>query len=52
MIAVSSKPINTGSHQEMRSNLLGEAKQLIDVALAVTDMNTSSRGREKVGRLP
>ncbi|MCP3380127.1 MULTISPECIES: hypothetical protein [unclassified Bradyrhizobium] len=52
MIAVSGKPINTGSHQEMRSNLLGEEKQFIDVALAITDMNASSRDREKVGRLP
>lgn len=52
MIAVPGKPINTGSHQEMRSNLLGQAKQLIDVALAITNMNASSRGSKKVGRLP
>ncbi|MDF0492956.1 hypothetical protein [Bradyrhizobium yuanmingense] len=52
MIAVPGKPINTGSHQEACSNLLGQAKQLIDVALAITNMNASSRGSEKVGRLP
>ncbi|WP_333919205.1 hypothetical protein [Bradyrhizobium sp. CCBAU 45321] len=52
MIAIPGKPINTGSHQEMRSNLLGQAKQLIDVALAITNMNASSRGSEKIGRLP
>ncbi|MGY3146209.1 hypothetical protein ACVWYQ_003208 [Bradyrhizobium sp. USDA 3397] len=49
---VAGKPINTGSHQEMCCNLLGQAKQLIDVALAITNMNASSRGSEKVGRLP
>ncbi|UWU67753.1 hypothetical protein N2602_31740 [Bradyrhizobium sp. NC92] len=49
---VAGKPINTGSHQEMCSNLLGQAKQLIDVALAISNMNASSRGSEKVGRLP
>ncbi|MGY3532308.1 hypothetical protein [Bradyrhizobium sp. USDA 4452] len=52
MIAVPGKPINTGSHQKMRSNLLGQAKQLIDVTLAITNMNASFRGSEKVGRLP
>ncbi|GLR92178.1 hypothetical protein GCM10007857_88980 [Bradyrhizobium iriomotense] len=51
MIAVPGKPINTGSPQEVRSSLVGQAKQLIDVALAITNMNASSRGSEKVGRL-
>ncbi|WP_166107512.1 hypothetical protein [Bradyrhizobium barranii] len=52
MIAVPGKPINTGSRKEMRSNILGQAKQLIDVALAITNMNASSRGCEKIGRWP
>lgn len=52
MIAVPGKPINTGSHQQVCSNLLGQAKQLIDIALAITNMNASSRGGENVGRLP
>lgn len=52
MIAVPGKPINAGSHQEMRSNLLGQTEQLINVALAIADMNASSGCSEKVGRLP
>ncbi len=37
MNAVPGKPINTGSHKEMRSNLLGQAKQFVDVALAIAN---------------
>src|SRR5258708_18635880 len=43
VIAVPSQAVDTGPHQEMRSDLLCRAEQLVDVALAITDMEASSR---------
>src|SRR5487761_1616247 len=52
MTAFPGKPVNAGSNQEMRSNLLGQAEQLVNVALAIANMNTSFGYSEKVRRLP
>ena len=51
MISISSQAIDGKSYQEMRSNLLSRAKQFIDVALTVADMDAASRIVEKFGGL-
>jgi hypothetical protein len=51
MISISSETIHADPHQEMRSNLLSCAKQFIDVALAVADMDVSPRIIEELGGL-
>jgi hypothetical protein len=43
VIPIPSQAVDTGPHQEMRSNLLCRAEQLVDVTLAITDMDASSR---------
>src|SRR5258707_8334918 len=48
---ISSETIDAGPYQEMRSNLLSCAKQLVDVALAVVDMDAPSRITEEFGGL-
>ncbi|KRR17824.1 hypothetical protein CQ14_37680 [Bradyrhizobium lablabi] len=39
MIAIACQAIDTGPYQEMRSNLLGGAKQFINIGLTITDMD-------------
>jgi hypothetical protein len=51
MISISSETIDAGPYQEMRSNLLSCAKQFVDVALAVADMDAPSRITEEFGGL-
>ena len=41
MVSVPGQPVDAGSDQEMRPELLGQAEQLVDVALAVADMNAA-----------
>src|SRR4051794_39689925 len=46
-VAVAGEPVDTGSHYEMCSQLLGQAEQLVDIALAITDMDATSRIAEQ-----
>ncbi|WP_439397896.1 hypothetical protein ACRQ5Q_11750 [Bradyrhizobium sp. PMVTL-01] len=39
MIAIACQAIDTGPYQEMRSNLLGGPKNLINIGLTITDMD-------------
>jgi hypothetical protein len=43
MISISSQAIDASPHQKMRSNLLRRAKQFIDVAFTVADMDAPPR---------
>src|ERR1700731_3276383 len=43
MLTVSSQTIDASPHQEMRFEVSGGAKQFVDVALAITDMDASLR---------
>jgi hypothetical protein len=38
MISISDQAIDAGSHEEMCTSVLSRAKEFIDVALAITDM--------------
>ena len=42
-IAPADQPVQARSHQEMGSRLLGGAEQLVDVALAVADVDALRR---------
>jgi len=48
VIPIASQAVDTGPDQEMRSDLLCRAEKLIDVALAITDMNASPRIIQKL----
>ena len=48
VISVSGQAVDTGPDQEMRSDLLGRTEKLVDVALAITDMDASSWITEKL----
>ncbi|MGY3530825.1 hypothetical protein ACVIHD_006346 [Bradyrhizobium embrapense] len=48
MIAIACQAIDTGPYQEMRSNLLGGAKQLINIGLTITDMDALRWPLEKL----
>ncbi|MNY37369.1 hypothetical protein D3C86_1719290 [compost metagenome] len=39
--AIASQSVDAGSHQEVSSELIGQAEQLVDVALAITDMHAA-----------
>ena len=41
MTAIPRKPVDASAHEEVRSELLGQTEQLIDVALTVTDMDAA-----------
>jgi hypothetical protein len=47
VIAVSGQAIDAGSHEEVRSDLLRCAKEFVDVAFAVADMNAPFRLSEQ-----
>ena len=51
MTAVASQTVDTCPDQEVRSDLLGRAEKFVDVALAITDMDASSRIVQKLRRL-
>src|SRR6266566_4877662 len=51
VIPVTSQPVDTGPNQEMRSDLLCRAEKLVDIALAITDMDASSWIIQKFRRL-
>src|SRR5712691_7538032 len=51
VIAVSSQAIDTCPDQKMRSDLLCGAEKLVDVALAITNMDASSRITQKLSGL-
>src|SRR3984893_10824728 len=51
MISISGQAIDAGSHEEMCTSVLSRAKEFIDVALAITDMDAPPRIIEKVGGL-
>src|SRR6266403_1526951 len=42
VIAVSGQAVDTGPHQEMRSDLLCRAEEFVDITLAITDMDAST----------
>jgi hypothetical protein len=48
MISISGQAIDAGSHEEMGTSVLSRAKEFIDVALAITDMDAPPRILEKV----
>jgi hypothetical protein len=48
VIPVSSQAVDAGPDQEMRSGFLRRAEKLVNVALAITDMDASSRITEKL----
>jgi hypothetical protein len=48
MISISGQAIDAGSHEEMCTSVLSRAKEFIDVALAITDMDAPPRIIEKV----
>lgn len=52
VIPVSGQAVNTGPDEEMRSDVLRRAKQLIDVALPIADVDTPRRIIEQLGGLP
>jgi hypothetical protein len=47
MISISGQAIDTGSHEEMGANVLSRAKEFIDTALAITDMDAPPRISEE-----
>src|SRR5215470_19652471 len=48
VIAISSQAVDAGPDQEMRSGFLGRAEKLVDIALAIADVDASSRVTEKL----
>nr|WP_247892731.1 hypothetical protein [Azospirillum baldaniorum] len=46
-IATKGEPIDAGPHQEMRAHLLSQAEQLVDVALAIANVDAASRIAEQ-----
>ena len=48
VVAIASQTVNAGSHQKMGSRRMRRAEQLVDVALAVADVDTSWRFAEKL----
>jgi hypothetical protein len=51
MVAITRQTVDTSSYQEMRSDFLPRAKEFIDVALAIADMNAFLWFTEKHCRL-
>ncbi|MGY3078063.1 hypothetical protein ACVWZZ_004471 [Bradyrhizobium sp. LM6.10] len=52
VISIPSQTANASPNHEMRSSFSSRAEQLIDVALAITDMNASSRIAKQLRGLP
>jgi hypothetical protein len=52
VIPFTSQAIDAGSDQEMSSDLLARAEQLIDIALAIADMDASPWIAQKCRGLP
>ena len=52
VISIPSQTINASPDHEMRSSFSSRAKQLIDVTLAITDMDASSRIAQQLRGLP
>jgi hypothetical protein len=52
VVAVSGKPVDTGAEQEVGAGIAGGAEQLIDVALAISNMHEILRLTEQRCRLP
>src|SRR5688572_13016112 len=48
MIPISGQAVDTDPDQEMRSDFLGRAEELVDVALAITDVDASSCVTERL----
>jgi hypothetical protein len=51
MLAIAGQTIDPSTYKKMSVGFACLAKQFIDIALAIGDMNTSFRGVEKVRRL-
>jgi hypothetical protein len=51
VISVSSQAVDAGPDQELRSGLSSPAEKLVDVALAITDIDASPRITQKLGGL-
>jgi hypothetical protein len=51
MVAITRQTVDTSSYQEMRSDFLPRAKEFVDVALAIADMNAFLWFTEKHCRL-
>jgi hypothetical protein len=51
MLAIAGQTIGVSAYKKMSVGFLCLAKEFIDIALAVGDMNTSFRGVEKGRRL-
>jgi hypothetical protein len=47
MVATARQPVDTSAYEEMRSYFLPRAKQFIDIALTIANMDTSFRFTEK-----
>src|SRR4029077_11964194 len=47
VIPVSSQAVDAGPDEKMRSSFLGGTEQFVDIALAITDMDASSRITQK-----
>lgn len=45
--AVAGQPVDAGAHDEVRAEVVGQAEQLVDVALAITDMDAATRRAEQ-----
>ena len=48
VVAVPGQPVDAGPDQEMGSGFPGRAEQLVDVALAIADVDAASRLAEKL----
>ena len=51
VVSVPGQPIDAGSDQEVRPELLGQTEQFVDIALAVANVNAAFRGVEQRDRL-
>ena len=51
MIAIAGQAIDAGSYEEMSADLPSRAKQLVNIALPVADVNASVGLTEEFGRL-
>src|SRR5512144_526565 len=46
---VNGEPVDAGPHQKVRSRLLGQAEQFVNVTLAIADANAAPRIAEQFG---
>ncbi|MFP4897474.1 hypothetical protein, partial [Paraburkholderia sp. EG304] len=51
MLTVSREPVNAGTHKEVGAKIVCGAKQLVNVAFPIADVNATHRIVEKLGRL-